>query len=231
LVTEDEFIGNRLRELRKRQNLSQKDVAVHLDLSYQQIQQYENGSSRLPASGLYKLSRLFNVQVGFFFDGIEQMLQPQMKTDTINSTRKQPLKVLLVEDNAADEALMREILSEMPVHLEVVRDGEALLAKLNTMIEIGDPQRTELILLDLMLARTSGIELLATIKRNRVTHDIPVVVLTNSIHSEDVMRAYRAGAGGYMKKSPSLSDMQGQVERCVGYWSNTIMPSMQFASL
>ena len=50
--------------------MSQTQVAEALGITFQQIQKYEKGSNRLSAGALHELSRLFDVPVQFFFDGV-----------------------------------------------------------------------------------------------------------------------------------------------------------------
>lgn len=50
--------------------LSQDQLAKNLGMSFQQIQKYESGSSRIAAGILYRLSKLLNVSVNYFYEGL-----------------------------------------------------------------------------------------------------------------------------------------------------------------
>lgn len=63
----DLYIGQRLRGARVLRGLSQSDVAEKVGLSFQQIQKYEAGQSRVTAAKLCELARVFALPVGFFF--------------------------------------------------------------------------------------------------------------------------------------------------------------------
>ncbi|MEH2500340.1 transcriptional regulator with XRE-family HTH domain [Bradyrhizobium sp. AZCC 1678] len=63
----DIVVGRRIRNLRLRQKVSQNDVAGHLKLTFQQIQKYEQGISRISASQLFELAKLFKVSIDTFF--------------------------------------------------------------------------------------------------------------------------------------------------------------------
>ena len=52
--------------------MSQTELADRQGLSFQQIQKYERGASRISASRLWNFSQLLGVPVGWFFEGIEQ---------------------------------------------------------------------------------------------------------------------------------------------------------------
>jgi transcriptional regulator with XRE-family HTH domain len=63
----DREIGQRLRGARTLRGLSQSEVAAKVGLSFQQIQKYEAGHSRVTAAKLNELAEVFALPVGFFF--------------------------------------------------------------------------------------------------------------------------------------------------------------------
>ncbi|WP_164935222.1 helix-turn-helix domain-containing protein [Bradyrhizobium zhanjiangense] len=64
----DARIGERIRSQRKRNGLSQKELASQLDIVFQQLQKHENGTSRVPASRLYEIARALNTPISHFFE-------------------------------------------------------------------------------------------------------------------------------------------------------------------
>lgn len=66
----DRRIGQNMCLLRIQAGLSQKDAARHLNVSYQQIQKYENGRSRISATSLHALCDLYAVPYVSFFEGL-----------------------------------------------------------------------------------------------------------------------------------------------------------------
>jgi len=60
-------IGATLREVRKRKGLTQEQLAEKVEVSFQQIQQYENGSSRLNTDKLQAIAFALSVPIGAFF--------------------------------------------------------------------------------------------------------------------------------------------------------------------
>ena len=65
----DQHVGNRVRMGRKMLGLPQKALAEALDLTFQQVQKYENGKNRISASRLQHISQILKVPVAFFFEG------------------------------------------------------------------------------------------------------------------------------------------------------------------
>lgn len=66
-ILTSEVIGAKLRELRKRRGLSQEQLAEKIDVTYQQIQQYENGSTKLNTDKLQAAAIALSVPISAFF--------------------------------------------------------------------------------------------------------------------------------------------------------------------
>jgi transcriptional regulator with XRE-family HTH domain len=64
----DSHIGARLRARRILRHVSQAELAKVADLSFQQIQKYENGTNRISASLLYKFSQFLDVEIAYFYE-------------------------------------------------------------------------------------------------------------------------------------------------------------------
>jgi transcriptional regulator with XRE-family HTH domain len=66
----DIHVGLRLRERRIELGMSQQKLAAALGIAYQQVSKYEQAKDRISAGRLYDLSRVLDVPVTFFFEGI-----------------------------------------------------------------------------------------------------------------------------------------------------------------
>jgi transcriptional regulator with XRE-family HTH domain len=64
-------IGSKLKELRKRRGLTQEKLAEQIDVTFQQIQQYENGSNRLNTDKLQLIAKALSVPIGAFFNEVD----------------------------------------------------------------------------------------------------------------------------------------------------------------
>jgi transcriptional regulator with XRE-family HTH domain len=62
-------IGRRIREFRQKAGFSQEKLAEAIDMSFQQIQKYENGISKLNTSKLQIIADALGITVYAFFDG------------------------------------------------------------------------------------------------------------------------------------------------------------------
>lgn len=63
----DYHIGQTVKRLRKLNGYSQQDLANMVNVTFQQIQKYENGKNRISASRLYEIMSEFNIQPSDFF--------------------------------------------------------------------------------------------------------------------------------------------------------------------
>jgi len=68
----DKHVGFRVRQRRMSQRISQPKLGAALGVSFQQVQKYENGANRIGASNLYGIAKALKVEVGYFFDGLEE---------------------------------------------------------------------------------------------------------------------------------------------------------------
>ncbi|MFL6307575.1 MAG: response regulator [Candidatus Sulfotelmatobacter sp.] len=129
------------------------------------------------------------------------------------------ITVLLVEDHFLARIALRSVLaghSQICVIGEA-GDGEQGLAMYRAL-------RPDVMLLDLRLPGTSGFEVLTRVRREFA--DARVVVLSNYQGSEDVYRAVRSGAAGYLTKDASgqeLIDAITTVHRDLRYLPRTAL--------
>jgi transcriptional regulator with XRE-family HTH domain len=67
----DRHVGNRMRERRIMLGLTQQQMAELIGVTYQQAHKYEKGINRIAAGRLYSVARALGVEVGFFFEGLD----------------------------------------------------------------------------------------------------------------------------------------------------------------
>jgi len=67
----DRHVGNRMRERRIMLGLTQQEMAELIGVTYQQAHKYEKGINRIAAGRLYNVARALGVDVGFFFEGLD----------------------------------------------------------------------------------------------------------------------------------------------------------------
>ncbi len=68
----DRHVGGRMRERRVMLGLTQQQMADLIGVTYQQAHKYEKGINRIAAGRLYSVARALGVEVGFFFEGLDE---------------------------------------------------------------------------------------------------------------------------------------------------------------
>ena len=128
--------------------------------------------------------------------------------------------ILLVEDNPDDAALTELALRSWPAHLEIARDaGEAVDYLFGNAHDA-----PRLVLLDLGLPDTSGLQVLRRIRQDERTRLIPVVILTSSMAPGDVAESYRMGANSYVRKPVDFDEFSERVHQIAAYWLSANEP-------
>lgn len=131
--------------------------------------------------------------------------------------------VLLVEDNPGDVRLTREALEggETDIRLHVARDGVEALEFLRQRGEYADAPTPDAVLLDLNLPRKDGEEVLQALREDSSLPNPPVIVLTSSEASEDVIRSYELSANAYLTKPVSPDEFIETVQQFESFWLST----------
>ncbi len=75
----DAHVGRRVRERRREIGMSQGKLGNALGISFQQVQKYEIGLNRVAAGRLWDIAKLLEVDVGYFFEGIQKRAKRKAK--------------------------------------------------------------------------------------------------------------------------------------------------------
>lgn len=106
-------------------------------------------------------------------------------------------RILLVEDEIFIRDLYRRQLEKAGYAVDAFPTGEeGLAAVLSNLYDLA--------VLDIMLPRMSGLDLLKKIKEAIPTQNLPVILLTNIGYEEVIKEGFRLGAEGYLIKSSYL---------------------------
>jgi len=134
-----------------------------------------------------------------------------------------PIEILLVEDNPSDlELTLRAFtVHQLTNTIHVVRDGVEALEFLFREGAQHDRASADpdLILLDLNLPRVSGKEVLARVRSDPRTREIPVIVFTSSRDDRDLQECLNLGANGYIVKPTDFGQFAVAVRKMGLQWS------------
>jgi transcriptional regulator with XRE-family HTH domain len=68
----DRNVGARVRQRRVMLGLTQQQMADLIGVTYQQAHKYEKGINRVAAGRLYQMARVLGVDIGYFFEGLNE---------------------------------------------------------------------------------------------------------------------------------------------------------------
>jgi len=119
-------------------------------------------------------------------------------------------KILFIEDEPNLQNTMEKILIQEGFEILGALDGEKGL-------ELIKKEKPDLVLLDLILPKKDGFEVLKEMKENEELKDIPVIVLTNLEGMDDVEKALNLGATTYLiKANYELDDVVKRIKQILG---------------
>ena len=194
------------------QGLEAKEIAYNLDISARTVDVHRgNIRSKLGLDGVHTLMRYALVWE-----------QSRSRADRLARFCAETRPLLLVEDDEVDVISVRRTLSQLrsTMPLQVVHNGEEALAWLRS------PRHPQpfLILLDINMPRMNGHEFLAELRRDPVSANLPVVVLTTSQHDVDRTRLYARGIMAYLVKPTSSSEYVEMFRALADFWAFNTPP-------
>jgi DNA-binding response OmpR family regulator len=131
------------------------------------------------------------------------VIDPLPLSDTVSNG----VPVLLVADDDEDILMLVQLrLSRSGFEVIVARDGEEAL-------RLARERHPDLAVLDWMMPKASGLDVLRAIRANDETADIPVVLLTARASETDIQEGLDAGAADYIAKPFSPQDLAARVQK------------------
>jgi two-component system alkaline phosphatase synthesis response regulator PhoP len=117
--------------------------------------------------------------------------------------------ILIVDDHEQNLELLEAYLEEVHARVSKARDGlEAL-----RLVQLDKP---DLILLDVMMPRMSGFQLVQKLRAEEATKGVPVIMVTALGEVSDVARATELGVREYLTKPVNKVDLLARVRAAVG---------------
>ena len=141
-----------------------------------------------------------------------------------------PMEILLVEDGLMDARATIQALrgGKVQHRLTLVRDGEEAMEFLKQEGRFARAPRPDLILLDLMLPKKSGLDVLSELRSDYEISDIPVVVLTASDDQEDQSRCAVLDVNSYIRKPVNLDKFLAVIKELKRCWrEDVILPTVE----
>lgn len=117
--------------------------------------------------------------------------------------------IMVVDDNENATLMTARMLTGLGFDVMTAFDGP------NALAQIAE-RHPDCILLDIMMPRMSGLEVLARLKHDPGTMGIPVIMLTAKSQDEDVLTGYKEGAEYYITKPCTSRDLSYGIRLVLG---------------
>jgi CheY-like chemotaxis protein len=132
-------------------------------------------------------------------------------------------EILLVDDSPADVELTVHALKQggLASSIAVAEDGaEALDYLFCRGVHQGRSpcDRPSVILLDLNLPKVSGLQVLEALRADERTRAIPIVILTSSKESKDLIAGYKLGASAFIQKPVDFEEFRKTIKEIGVFW-------------
>ncbi|MEI6577748.1 MAG: response regulator, partial [Bacteroidota bacterium] len=125
-----------------------------------------------------------------------------MKDDTLNSSNF--LNILIVDDIGDNLKLLDEILRPEGYKTRLVPNGPLA-------IKAAEKEKPDLILLDIMMPEMDGFEVCRSLKENPALKDIPIIFISASGDTNDIVTALNIGGVDYINKPFQAEDVKARV--------------------
>ncbi|OPY14922.1 MAG: Signal transduction histidine-protein kinase BarA [Syntrophus sp. PtaB.Bin001] len=135
------------------------------------------------------------------------------------------LQVIIIDDNATNRMILREILSGWGVLAAEAEDGESGIAKIKQAQESGKPY--DLILLDHYMPYLDGFGVAKRIKEDPIIQGLTIVMLTSDLGRGDPVKFRDSGIAAYLTKPVKREDLKNIILTAVGKAKAAVLePSM-----
>ncbi len=134
--------------------------------------------------------------------------------------------VLIAEDEEVDAADAVQVFRESPPWETVwVMDGAEALDYLFRRGKYVNARFPDLLILDTLMPRISGFEVLEELKETPDLPFVPIVMWSVGIDEIDICRAYHLGAAAYFVKSPFPHHVREQMWAIRRFWEHATLPT------
>lgn len=133
-------------------------------------------------------------------------------------------RILVVEDQPFNQALISEFLEIEDYEVEIIYDGRTMLDLLDSPLAC-EQNLPDLLLIDIQLPEVDGLEILRQLRQNEVWQHIPAIAVTAMAMPGDRDRCMAAGADDYVSKPINLEELLTKVRAVLnpdGLWIHAV---------
>ena len=140
------------------------------------------------------------------FELFKRLFGSQDRREKPRVNAREGTVVLIVDDSPTIVAMLRKFLQQNGYQTLEAGDAEK-------GIDIARAERPHLIFLDIVLPGMNGFAALRALRKDPVTHGIPIVMISGNEQATEQFYAQRIGADDFMKKPFSRSEVFARIER------------------
>ena len=117
----DTLVGQNIRIIRQDRGMSQTELGRKIDVTFQQVQKYENGTNRVGSGRLFKIASTFGVPITAFFEGTHETVNGDAGPSPVAMLAEPYVLRLLRAVCAVENLDLRRSLAELAEHLAKTR--------------------------------------------------------------------------------------------------------------
>ncbi len=133
--------------------------------------------------------------------------------------------ILVVDDMSQIRTILRFNLEKDGYNVIDANNGERALEYAS------GENPPDLIILDIMMPKMDGYEVIRRLRESRVTKHIPVIFLTAKAQKKDVLKGIEAGANDYMLKPFKFVDLHRKIERFLGMYPDRALAAIMLTDI
>ena len=149
-----------------------------------------------------------------FIITLEKQENPKVDIGSKSPINLDERHILAVDDNATNRLIFQKMVEGFGCRIVTVDSGRKAVPILRAASQAGDP--FEMVLLDMQMPEMDGEETLTQIKRDPITRNVPVAILTSMGFRGDAARLREIGSAGYLLKPVRQVQLRDLIEQIIG---------------
>ncbi len=129
--------------------------------------------------------------------------------ETVERRGKSKYSILVAEDDPTNLRALMTVLKSEGYYVNVVTDGQKALE------ELGRQSNYDLLILDVMMPKLTGYQVLEEVRKRFSSIDLPVILLTVKARQQDIKAGFDAGANDYIAKPFEAEELKARVHTLV----------------
>jgi len=181
-------IGAKIKELRKRDDITQEQLADFLGVTNQAISKWESENGYPDIEYIALIAKFFNVTIDYLFDYVLE---------------QQRFKILVIDADKQVKALLYKYLGD---------DFEVIITESKQAdLEYATQNQPDLILLDVFESGICNYETLTALKTSEITRTIPIIIITHQNNLSVKKEVFNLGISDFVAKPFDIIELKARI--------------------